>query len=540
MKQRYFVVMIVIALALSACGGPAQPAVLRIGWAGSPDTLNPAMGQLSESYTIYSLVYDSMYQYNMDGTYSLELAKSAEVSDDGLTWTFKLRDNAQWHDGQALTAKDVAFTYNFYASHEEFPFMSAYTNYFESVTAPDDQTVVIKLTEAIPNLESQLIYMYILPEHIWKSLDKPADFDNAAMIGSGPFKLVQYKQNEFIQLAKVSNHYLYKPSIDQVIFQTFQNDDALVQAIKTGQVDLLSEIQPTTVKTLQGTPNVVVVAGAPAAPDITDIVINELDPSNCPAGSPCTGHPALRDRNVRLALAMATDKKKIIDVTMLGYADPGLTLIPKGMDPFYNDQIKDFEYNPDAANQVLDTFAYLDTNGDGIREMPDGRPLTFRMSYPTDSLTAPRMAELLKEMWKEIGIGVEIQPVDADTLTSICCPAFDYDIILWGWGADPDPNFLLSVHLATEIETGMNETGYANPEYVALYSKQAVERDIKKRIETVWKMQQMLHDDVVYIIPYYAQAIQAYRSDRFTGWITDQGKISLDDLTSLVAIKPVR
>lgn len=98
-----------------------EPVVLRIGWAGSPDTLNPGTAVLSEAYTLFELVYDSMYQLELDGTYSLELADSVDVSDDGLVYTYHIRDGITFHDGEPLTAADVAFSYNLYATQEDFP-----------------------------------------------------------------------------------------------------------------------------------------------------------------------------------------------------------------------------------------------------------------------------------------------------------------------------------------------------------------------------------------------------------------------------------
>jgi peptide/nickel transport system substrate-binding protein len=143
-------------------------------------------------------------------------------------------------------------------------------------------------------------------------------------------------------------------------------------------------------------------------------------------------------------------------------------------------------------------------------------------------------------MWQQIGIATELQALDPDALTAVCCPAFDFDVILWGWGSDPDPGFLLSVMLTEEIPTGNSETGYSNPEYDELYQQQAVELDADRRREIVWQMQEIVHEDVVYIIPFYAQEVQAYRTDRFTGWITDRGKLALEDLSSLNVIEPVQ
>jgi peptide/nickel transport system substrate-binding protein len=183
----------------------------------------------------------------------------------------------------------------------------------------------------------------------------------------------------------------------------------------------------------------------------------------------------------------------------------------------------------------------MDTDGDGVREMPDGsNPLSFRLNWANDSTSSPRMAELLGQMWGEVGVKLEPQALDPDALTSVCCPAFDFDVILWGWGSDPDPGFMLSILTTDEIPTGTSETGYSNPEYDALYAAQAVELDRAKRQEIVWKMQEIMLRDVPYIIPYYDQAVQAFRKDRFSGWITDQTKVELTDPSSLTVIEPVQ
>ena len=546
--KRILALVMTIAFLLAACGpsGGGGGGTVRIGWAGSPDTLNPGAAVLSEAYTIFELVYDSMYELNLDGSFSLSLADSVERSDDGLVYTYKLHKGVKFHDGKPLTAKDVKFSYDFYKAHEDFPYLNAYTAYIQTTEALDDYTVRVTLTEAIPNIESQLVYMYVLPEHIWAQYAEGSaatEFENTEMIGSGPFQMVEYKQNEFVHLKANPNHFYHAPKVSEVIFQTFESQDVLVQAIKSGQVDMITEMPATAVESLKSDPNIKVVTGAPFAPGVSDIIFNQVDPANCPTdeGGLCTGHPALRDRNVRLALAHATDKKKLIDVVLLGYGTPGLTLIPDGLGMWYNNKIKDYEFDVAKANRILDDAGYKDADGDGVRDMPDGsQSLTFRMQWPSDSIDAPRLAELLSEMWMEVGVKTELAAMDPDTLTSVCCPAFDFDIILWGWGSDPDPSLLLGVMTTDEIPTGSSETGYSNPEYDALFAKQATELDLQKRIALVHQMQQIVFDDVVYIIPYYEQAIQAYRTDRFSGWLLDFPKVELSDTSSLVVIEAVK
>ncbi len=550
MKVKYTILAFLVALSmvLSACGGggSGQPSVVRIGWSQGPDSLNIGVAWLGTAYTISELTYSSMYEFKLDGSLTLDLGTDVKHSDDGLVYTYTIREGVKFHDGQPLTAKDVAFTYNLVMAHEDFPTLHSYVEHFVSAEAPDDKTVVITLDEAIPNIESKLVFLYIFPEHIWKDHsegDAAAAFENLEMIGTGPFKMLEYKPNEFIRLGANKDYYGGAPKVDEVIFQIFSNNDVLVQALKTGQVDMITGVPNTSVELLEADKNVKVVSGAPLSPDLADIIFNMVDPENCPVddGGLCTGHPALRDINVRLALAHATDKQKIIDVVLLGLGEPGIALIPRGLGEWFNGDIKDYEFDIAKANQILDDAGYKDADGDGTRDMPDGsRPLTFRMNWPSSDTTAPRMADLLAETWGQVGVKLEMQAVESDALTAQCCPTLDYDIILWGWIADPDPNTLLIIPTTDQIPTGYNETGFSDPRYDESFIAQGKELDHAKRVEMVHEMQAIVHANVPYIIPYYASAIQAYRVDRFTGWKDSETKVALEDPSSLLVIEPVK
>jgi len=549
MRKLFRLLLMLACGLLAACTAaptPEPPAVARIGYGGSPDTLNPGTAVLTEAYTIFALVYDALYTYNLDGTYSLGLAESVDRSADGLTYTYKIRSGIKFHDGQPLTARDVAFTYNLNKAHAEYPYMNPYTASMESITAPDDTTVVIRLNAVIPNIESQLVFQYVLPAHVWQAHAAGAaavEFENETLIGSGPFKLLEYKQGEFVRLGANKQHFSRPPKVDEVIFQTIGNPDALVQAVSTGQVDMITELPNAAAEKLGKAPNVKVVSAAPFAPAVSDIIFNQATSASCPSKSACTGNVALQDRQVRVALAHATNKQQLIDVLLLGKGTPGLTLIPNGLGMWFNNSLQDYEYNPAKANKILDDAGYV-YNGEircAVPDCPYPSPImNFRMYWPSDSVDAPRMAELLAGMWKEIGVGVQPQAIDPDALTALCCPAFDFDIMLWGWGSDPDPNLLLNVMRTESIATGSSETGYSNARYDALYEQQSVELDLKKRQALVWEMQRQVHEDAVYIIPYYEMQVQAVRTDRFTGWIVDQNKLDLSDVSSLVNITPVK
>jgi peptide/nickel transport system substrate-binding protein len=364
------------------------------------------------------------------------------------------------------------------------------------------------------------------------------------MIGSGPFKLAEVSQDEFVRLETNQEYWGTVPAIDGVIFQTIGVADARITALTTNNVDAISEFPATAIASLRNEDSVNVhVADVAAGGDLRDVFFNVVADEDCPADvGVCSGHPALKDVAVRRALSTAIDKQQIIDVATLGSASPGLSLVPPGLGDFYASELHDDGFDVDAANAMLDGAGYEDTDGDGVREcLPsqDCDDLTFRFYYADDIDTGPREAELLQGMWQEIGVATQIQAIDAqNVLTSLCCPAFDYDIIMWGWGSDPDPAFLLGVALCTEIDSGFSETGYCNPEYDALYDAQGVEQDHDARVDMIHQMQAMLLEDVPYVVPYYAQILEAWRTDTFTGWLDASPTLGIADPSNLSVLQP--
>ena len=560
--------MLLLAVFLAACGGGGQPAgaptaapadaptaapttgatggTLRVGRTAAPDSLNPGAQYIVESYDLTEQIYDALIGINLQNEPIPQLAREFSVSEDGTTWTFTLHEGAMWHDGQPVTSEDVAFTYNMIREFSSFGLLTDYVSLIASIETPDPATVVIAFEGPVANTDERFSAIPILPKHIWDQFPDEAsvlEFENAEMIGSGPFRLAEYRPGEFTRLAAVKDHYLSPPKIDELIFRVFGNDDAMVQALRAGEVDLIDPPR-TVIRVLQSDPNVTVVEGS--ALTLSDIMFNITDPANCPEeGGICSGHPALRDVQVRRALAHATDKQQIIDVLVLGLGSPGLGLIMPGHGDAFHEGLEDYAYDTARANQILEEAGYLDTNGDGVREMP-GDPsnsLEFRFSYPSDQYASegPRLGELLTAMWGAAGVKILVQPLDSDALTSVCCPAFDFDVIFWGWSAGVDPSSLLGVLTTDNIPTGISETGYSNPEYDALYAQQQVTADRDERIRLLHQMQEIMLRDVPYIIPYYGEAVAAYRNDRFSGWVIDpDGRLNMFSRISFTVVEPVQ
>lgn len=528
-------------------GGAAGDGTVRIGWGGSPADLNPGLGVLTEDYTLYDLIYDSPLNIDFQGVFQPELATDWSVSDDGLTWTMNIRDDVIFHDGTPLTAEDVAYSINLYRDTEDFPLLPSYVSIFTSIEAPDATTVTLTTDQPIGNFEYRMLGMYVLPRAIWEVIEDPVAFTNDEMIGSGPFTLAEYTQDESVILEANPDYWGTATAVSRIIFQTVDNPDARVQALINGEVDMITEFPATATTSLRNSANVTVAQGSYFAGRLSDIMFNMIDPANCPPdGGICSGHPALRDVEVRRALAQAVDKQQLIDSILLGLGDVGLGMVPSGLTAWFAGELaaEDYAFDLEQAAARLEAAGYVDSDGDGVRECPtdDCGPtgdLTFRLNFPTDNDEAPRLADTLSGWWREIGVNVQIAGLDSDALTSVCCPTFDYDVILWSWTSDVDPEGLLGVMLCDEIPTGFSETGFCDPAYDDLYAQQAIETDPEARRELIVEMQRIGLEQVPYIIPWYYQRFQAYRSDRFTGWPDAGPVISLEDPASLSVIQPL-
>lgn len=319
-----------------------------------------------------------------------------------------------------------------------------------------------------------------------------------------------------------------------MIYQKFDSSDAMIQALKVGDIDVLSDVPASAFETVKGFEGVTAVAFEGRSFD--ELIINDVSEDNDPAP---TGNPALKDPAVRLALETAMNRQDIIDIVLQGLGTPGDTIVPPtlGGGFWHNPNIKTPEFSIEKANQILDDAGYV-LGADGVREKDDLR-LEFRLQFDADSSNYPRIADLLADWYSQIGIKATPEPVNSDTLIAATTGVGDYDLVIWGWGADPDPDFILSIMLTDQfVLGGWSDAGYHNPEYDQLYLDQQAAVNKEERQEIIYKMQDMVYNDRPYIVFYYSNYLQAYRSDRFTNFI--ESPLGLDDDASLAQVKPVQ
>jgi peptide/nickel transport system substrate-binding protein len=505
-------------------GGGKKPVIFDVGDPQGIDSMNPLIGVTVAAYEAWNIQYATLTDKAATDFHTIPgLAESWKGSKDGLTWTYKLRDGLKWSDGQPLTAEDIAWTIN--TSRDEEWINHSATTVNLDATAKDDTTLVIK--SKVPDPKLPTMDVYILPKHVWGKMnaDERGKYNATDGVGSGPFVLEKFEKGQFARFK--ANKYFWggKPAVNEVILRKFNNPDAMVAALKTGELDAAEDIPGAAFDQLEKEDNIETIEGNQGA--MSEVAINGGDGLKKP-------HPALLDPQVRQAIAHAIDKKTLVARVLNGHGTPAETLSTspdtKWTPEIPADQVYDFDL--DKARQMLEDAGYKDTDGDGVREMPDGgKPLNFTYMVRSDGETGPKIAEFVTGWLKEIGIATTKKVADDSQLTEIIGKG-DYDIFSWGWTPFVDPDPMLSSFTCDQIASDpkdptnyYNDANYCDPEYDKLYQQQKVELDRGKREEIVHEMLTRFQKSAVYNVIYTYPDTQAYVKDRFEGFVRQPAEI---------------
>lgn len=531
----FLVLCTLVALLLgSALPVFAEEAVYRIGYPNETDSLSPLAAYSAYAGDLFKLIYDPLIGVADDLSAVGKAAESWKISEDGLTWTFTIRKGLTWSDGKPLTAEDVKFSYELYLS-AGLGYSSQLAG-IKEVRLVDADTVEM-LTEA-PKANMLQISAPILPKHVWETLSKEelATFPNKAPVGSGPFIVEEWKEKDSLVLRANKNYYGGAPKIDKLIFILFANKDAMVQAIKTGEIDAALDINPNQVETLRNDPNIEVLHSDERS-------FTELG-FNCWQSEKSKGNKLLLDKRIRQAMDYALDKKKLVNFSKMGSASPGTTLIPPSQPDWHYEVPESLlrAFSPEKAKALLDEAGYA-VGKDGIRQDKDGNRLSFRFAVLSNYDHYVKSSQLMKKMFADVGIEVNIEIMDEGVLIDLMGGgSADFDLFIWGWTSNLDPSYILSVMLTSEIGN-MSDCFYSNPEYDALYEKQATAVDLAERKRIVDQMQAILYEDAPYVIMYYNKVYEAYRTDKYTNFVrvpAENGPLFYfaQNATSLVKLEP--
>lgn len=514
--------------ALAADESPAPAGgkvVLKLGLTNQPDNLNPFVGYEGSSYEVWALNYDMLIGYSAeDGSPKPQLAESWEVSDDGLTWTFKLREGVRWQDGEPLTAEDVAFSYNVIIDNDLTAY-STYTKNIKEVRAVDDTTV--EMVCSAPKANMERLWVYVLPEHIWgrmKNVEKAKV--EYPIVGSGPFQCVEWKKGSYVRMVKNPDYWGPEPTVDEIYFQFYTNSDTMAQEVKSGVIDGANDVPPAQFETFEGVEGFDAIA--------YNIFLWEYLAFNCYEEPTSLGHPVLRDVRFRQALNWAVDKQKCVDIAWNGLATPGTTPIPPGQfpedwDAHYEPTPEEaFGFDLEKAKQLLDEAGYTDGDGDGVREYK-GEPIKLRLWARTESLSSQNMGKLIAGWFRDIGLDIQFQVMDdgaiSDKLYNYDADSYyapDYDMYIWDFWGYADPGDTLSSFTTGQIEW-WNDPCWSNAEFDRLAEEQYGEMDKAARLDMIHRMQQIMYVESPEIVLDYPPTLEVVNTDRWEGWTPFMG-----------------
>jgi peptide/nickel transport system substrate-binding protein len=505
----------VTALPAGAQDDGGKKKVLKLGWGQDVQTLNPFVAQDEENFRVWALNWDLLVNFSPDDVSPAPgIAESWKVSPDKKTVTFTLIDGAEWSDGRPITSRDVKYSLEQLGTNGLI--FSGYTSNITKVETPDDQTVVVHTDQPDARIVGGL-FVYMIPEHVYgktpvKQLTGSYQ-PELPLVGSGPYVVTDFQRGRIVKMERNPNFRGPEPKYDEIQFIKYGTTDAVIRALKLGEIDATMEVEPTSFNQLENADDIQPVR-APS-PSFTELAFNLCSKENCPDGKV---NPGVQDRVVRQAVAYAVDRSRVNEISSRGTSFVGHGLLPTYYKSFYEKPSEDYAYDPDKANQLLDDAGYT-REGDGVRRKGDVE-LSFDLFVRSESPSDTQAAKVIAEQAREVGIEFKLQVVSVDKLTEITTrkndgvPAPDFDTFVWGWGGDPyDPSALLEL-ITTGNIGGSSDSFYSNPEYDRLFKQQTGEFDAAKRKALVRRMIDIAQRDLPYLVLTEDPYLTAYRTDR--------------------------
>jgi len=436
-------------------------------------------GYLRMSYLFDTLVWKD------DKGYIPWLAEDWKVAEDGLTWTFRLRQNVKWHDGQPLTAEDVAFTFQYFKDKLAKGMLKwgwPLGRVASVETSDDGRTVIVHMSEPTAGLLADLFgSLPIIPKHIWANVEDPLKkLDQEAVIGSSLFRLIEYSKEEGRYVYEANpDFFLGKPAVDRLIFIKVK-DPAL--SLITGEVDEagFSGKGITSVRELMAKPEFKVIEGP--SHWVLKLYFN-------------TTRSPLDKLAVRQAIAHAINRQEIVNKAQMGGAIVASTGILSPGSYWHNPNLPTYPFDPDKAKDLLSAAGVA--------------------SFATTLVTTDsyvREAELIKGYLEAVGINLTVKTADRATVDNLLHEG-NFDLLITGHGGTSNP----------DMESPSNAKVWTNAEYDELYKRQAGAVNDESRREYAWKMQAIIAEQLPVLALWHPKMWEVYRPGKATPFFTPEG-----------------
>jgi len=470
---------------------------------GDASYLNPILAADTASGAINALIYNGLVKYNKDIKLVGDLAESWTVSKDGLVITFKLKKNVKWHDGKPFTAEDVKWTYEkIIDPNVRTPYSSDFM-LVKKLIIIDPYTIKIKYKKPYaPALESWS--MGIIPKHIFENIPKGYDFNshpaNRNPVGTGPFKFVEWKTDEKIVLVANDDYFEGRPYIDRVMFRIIPDQSVQFLELRNESIDSMG-LTPDQYKAYK---DFFIKYNKFRYPSFTYTYLgfNLL-------------HPLFKEKNVRLAIAHALNKKEIIDGVLLGIGKPATgPFLPTTW--AYNPNVIDYDYNPEKSKKLLAECGWVDNDGDGILENNNKTKFEFTIITNQGNKLRQLTAEIIQRQLQQVGIKVNIRILEWSAFINDFINKRNFEAVILGWALGRDPDQYSIWHSEQTKEGQYNFVSYKNKTVDELLVKGRSTFDQNQRQKIYREIHRLIFNDIPYIFLYYSEALPVIHK-RFIG-----------------------
>ena len=514
MKKRLIVAAFAItgAMALAGCGGGSKSAkkvsgkILTIEMGPEVESIDPALNTTNDGANYLTYLFDNLLRTDKDGKVVPSLAQKYEVSDDGLTWTFHLRDGLKWSDGSDFTANDFVYSWQRMVDPDiAAPYAETVLGMVEGydeaigkpdengnqtttpditklrVEAPDDKTFVVHMSHPTPYFDKLAAFAALSPvkKDVVEAKPDGWTLDPKTYISTGPFKLAEWKSGSYLMLEKNENYWNKDAvKLDGIKCLLMEDQNAAFSAYESGDALMIKDIPTQEITTLQKRPDYRL------DPQIGTYFIdlnNTLD--------------EFKDAKVRRALSLALDRKYISETITAGTYTPAKGFVPQGVSDWDGSSWYDHLTDPSVYINVDDYQGNLAKAKELLKEAghENGAGLPTIVYSTNDQSYHKKIAEYLQQVWGELGVKVEVNIVEWKSFTPQRRSG-NYQAARDGWVMDyNDPSNILQL---TSTGNGNNSSKYSNPEYDALLEKAANEADPQTRFGYFHQAEEMLMRDM--------------------------------------------
>lgn len=466
-----------------------------------PATLNPITATDASESTINSgKVYETLLERNNESLkLTPMLAKSWEISDNKLKYTFKLREDVYWHDGEPFTSEDVVFSYNSIMDPKvDSPHLKSYYQEILDVKAIDKYTVEFTYSRPYFLALEFCGGMPIVPKHVFEKGNFNTNPAGRDPVGTGPYKFDEWDTGSEIVLVKNDDYWGDEASLEKIIFKIISDPTVTFQVLKREELDVagLTPIQ----------------WDRQSNTDVFKKNFNKYSyfrPNYNFIGWNMK-KPFFKDEKVRTAMTHFVNRQLILEKILLGLG--AVVTNPFYINsPEYPDDIEPLEYDPGKAKMLLDEAGWVDSDNDGIRDK-NGVKFEFEFLLPSGSDTSEKIATILKEQLDKAGILMNIRKTEwAVFTTRLSDRKFDAVILGWSMGVESDP---YQIWHSSQVDKGSNFVGFENKSADELIEEARKEFERDKRIELYREFAHIVHDEQPYTFLFCRKSTVAVH-DRF-------------------------